>query len=52
MFESNFPVDRQSISYRTLWNALKKIAAKYSDAEQDLMFSGVARKIYRLPATP
>ena len=49
MFESNFPVDRQSISYRTLWNGLKKIAAKYSDAEQDLMFSRVARDVYRLP---
>ena len=27
MFESNFPVDRMSISYRVLWNGLKKIAA-------------------------
>lgn len=48
MFESNFPVDRQSISYRTLWNGLKKIAANYPDADQDLMFSGVAREVYRL----
>ncbi len=48
MFESNFPIDRHSISYRTLWNGLKKIASKYSDAEQDLMFSGVARRVYRL----
>jgi hypothetical protein len=31
-----------------LWNALKKMAADYSPAEQDLMFSGVARKVYRL----
>ena len=50
MFESNFPVDRQSLSYRTLWNGLKKIAAKFSETEQDLMFSGVARNIYRLPS--
>ncbi len=48
MFESNFPVDRLSISYRVLWNGLKKIAAKYSEAEQAQMFSGVARKVYRL----
>ena len=27
MFESNFPVDRMSISYPVLWNGLKKIAA-------------------------
>ncbi len=46
MFESNFPVDRLSIGYRVLYNGLKKIAADYSDAEQDAMFSGVARKVY------
>jgi len=49
MFESNFPVDRHSLSYRTLWNGLKKIAANYSEADQEMMFSGVARAIYRLP---
>ena len=49
MFESNFPVDRMSISYPVLWNALKKIAAGYSDAEQDAMFSGTARRVYRIP---
>ena len=26
MFESNFPVDKDCISYRTLWNIFKKIA--------------------------
>ena len=30
MFESNFPVDRMSLSYRVLWNGLKKIAASCS----------------------
>jgi predicted TIM-barrel fold metal-dependent hydrolase len=49
MFESNFPVDRFSISYPVLWNALKKIAAEFSDTEQDAMFSGTARRVYRLP---
>ncbi len=49
MFESNFPVDRRSLSYPVLWNGLKKIAGKYTDAEQALMFSGVAREVYRLP---
>ena len=48
IFESNFPVDRLSLSYRTLWNGFKKIAAKYTEEHQDLMFSGVARKVYRL----
>jgi L-fuconolactonase len=48
MFESNFPVDRLSISYAVLWNALKKIAARYTDDEQDAMFSGTATRTYRL----
>lgn len=48
MFESNFPVDRWSISYPVLWNGLKKIASAYSDSDQDLMFAGTARRIYRL----
>ncbi|MFT4960429.1 MAG: L-fuconolactonase [Paracoccaceae bacterium] len=48
MFESNFPVDRISISYHVLWNAFKKIAARYSEAEQAMMFAGTARKVYGL----
>ncbi len=48
MFESNFPVDRFSISYPVLWNALKKIAADYSAEEQDAMFFGTASRVYRL----
>ncbi|HCX65987.1 MAG TPA: amidohydrolase [Rhodobiaceae bacterium] len=48
MFESNFPVDRWSISYPVLWNGLKKIAAKYSEIEQRALFTETARRIYRL----
>jgi L-fuconolactonase len=48
MFESNFPVDRLSISYRNLWNGLKKIAQDYPDAARAAMFSGTARKVYKL----
>lgn len=48
MFESNFPVDRLSISYRTLWNGLKKIAREYPEAAKAAMFSGTARKVYKL----
>lgn len=51
MFESNFPVDKESISYRTLWNLLKRIAAKLglSESEKSSMFSGTAARVYRLP---
>ncbi len=48
MFESNFPVDRLSISYRTLWNGLKKIAKDYPEEAQVALFSGTARKVYKL----
>ncbi|MBJ31255.1 MAG: amidohydrolase [Acidimicrobiaceae bacterium] len=48
MFESNFPVDRLSLSYRVLFNAFKKMVADFSDAEQDAMFSGTAERVYRL----
>ncbi len=48
MFESNFPVDRLSISYHVLWNGLKKIASRYNAAEQQAMFYDTAEKVYRL----
>jgi len=48
MFESNFPVDRFSLSYLVLWNGLKKIAAEFSAGERDAMFYGTAARVYRL----
>ena len=48
MFESNFPVDRMSISYRVLWNGLKKIAGAYSGNERAALFAGTATRVYRL----
>ncbi|MFN3513567.1 MAG: amidohydrolase family protein [Phenylobacterium sp.] len=48
MFESNFPVDRASCDYATLWNAFKRIAAGASPAEKALLFRDVARRTYRL----
>ncbi len=48
MFESNFPVDRRSLPYAVYWNAMKKIAARYSAHEQHAMFYGTAARVYRL----
>lgn len=48
MFESNFPVDKCAVSYPVLWNAFKKIAARYSEAERAAMFHGTASRVYRL----
>jgi L-fuconolactonase len=48
MFESNFPVDRFSLSYGIYWNAMKKLAVQYSESEQTAMFAGTAQRVYRL----
>ena len=48
MFESNFPVDRLSISYAVLWNAFKKLASRYSESEKESLFRGTAMRVYRL----
>jgi predicted TIM-barrel fold metal-dependent hydrolase len=48
MFESNFPVDKASVSYPVLWNAFKKMASGFREDEKDAMFRGTATKFYRL----
>ena len=48
LFESNFPVDRRSVGYTVLWNAFQKMAARYSEDEQDALFAGTAQRVYRL----
>lgn len=48
MFESNFPVDSGSCTYAVLWNALKRVAARYSPSEKTALFSGTAARVYRL----
>lgn len=48
MFESNFPVDKQSCSYAVLWNAFKKIASEYAEADRQYLFHDAAVNAYRL----
>ncbi len=48
MFESNFPVDKFSVSYDLFWNAAKTMVADFSEDEKDAMFSGTARRVYKL----
>jgi len=48
MFESNFPVDRLSMSYRVVWNGFKKMIADFSPAERDAMLRGTAARVYGL----
>ena len=49
MFESNFPVDKQSCSYNVCWNAFKRLAHEFSAAEQADLFHNTAARAYRLP---
>jgi L-fuconolactonase len=48
MFESNFPVDRVSISYLGLWNTFKRLAAGASAGEKASLFHDTATRVYRL----
>ena len=48
MMESNFPVDRNSLSYAVLINGQKKIVSDFSEAEKSQLFYGTAARIYRL----
>ncbi|WP_051361565.1 amidohydrolase family protein [Burkholderia sp. WSM2230] len=48
MFESNFPVDRCSASYATVWNAFKRLAANASDTEKADLFYNTAARTYRI----
>jgi predicted TIM-barrel fold metal-dependent hydrolase len=48
MFESNFPVDKQSCSYPVLWNAFKKLAGGCSESEKADLFHDTAARVYRL----
>jgi predicted TIM-barrel fold metal-dependent hydrolase len=48
MFESNFPPDKGQCSYQVIFNAFKRIAAQYSEAEKTALFSKTATDFYRL----
>ncbi|MFA5315908.1 MAG: amidohydrolase family protein [Dehalococcoidales bacterium] len=48
MFESNFPVDRISYSYNSIWNAFKLIVKDFSPDEQSDLLHNTAVRAYRL----
>ena len=48
MFESNFPVDKTSYAYTTVWNAFKQVSRDFSQSERAAMFQGTAVRAYRL----
>jgi predicted TIM-barrel fold metal-dependent hydrolase len=48
LFESNFPVDKSMFSYAIVWNAFKRLAARFSEDEKDALFHRTASRIYQL----
>jgi predicted TIM-barrel fold metal-dependent hydrolase len=48
MFESNFPPDKGQCSYQVIFNAFKRIAAQYGEAEKTALFAKTATDFYRL----
>ena len=48
MMESNFPVDRNSLSYHVLFNGLKKIVLDFSDDEKHQLFRRTAERVYNI----
>ena len=48
MFESNFPVDKESCSYNVLWNAFKKMTANRDETDRAELFHNTAARVYRL----
>jgi predicted TIM-barrel fold metal-dependent hydrolase len=48
MFESNFPVDKESFSYAVYWNACKRLTRGASEAERADLFRRTAARFYGL----
>jgi L-fuconolactonase len=48
MMESNFPADRRSCDYVTLWNALKHLVVQASKSEKNALFHDNAARVYRI----
>ncbi len=48
MFESNFPVDKESYGYAAYWNACKRLTQGASANERADLFRQTAARVYRL----
>ena len=48
MFESNFQVDKVSISYPVLFNAFRRFSLSYSAAEHAALFHDTAARAYQI----
>lgn len=51
MFACNYPVEKTSAPYGTLWNAFKLLCADFSETEKDMLCRATATEIYDLGNT-
>lgn len=52
LFESNYPVDRQTLPYTVLWNAFQILADRYDADERRALFHDTAARAYRIEVNP
>src|SRR3989442_1742943 len=52
LFESNFPVDKVSASYRVLWTSFKRLAASFSAGDKSALSHDPAVRVYGLGRGP
>ncbi len=52
LFESNFPVDRISMSYATLWDTFDLLTSDLSATERAALFYDTATSVYPPPGAP
>lgn len=48
MCESNFPVDRQCLTYPVAWNTMQRLTADHDDADRNAMLRTTAARIYNI----
>jgi len=48
MFETNFPMDKSSVAYPTLWNAFVRVASKRDAVVRRQLLFETANRVYRL----
>ncbi len=46
MFESNYPVDRQTLPYSVMWNTFQEITQSFTMSERDDLFWVTAQSVY------
>ena len=52
MFESNFPVDKETCSYTVLWNSFKRVSKGFPPEDRAALLHDTAARVYRVVTNP